>query len=145
MRMNSKPQIDPRHREAAEQFARARASRRQVLRGAAGLAALGLGGSARRVSASSAAPSLTPAAIGAAQRALRQTAEEILPRAKALARAEVGAEFADSIGISEETRPRGRPTAKVIADREDASDHEYGSSSTERRRLLGRAARTREG
>ncbi|MBL3670808.1 HK97 gp10 family phage protein [Streptomyces sp. M2CJ-2] len=77
--------------------------------------------------------------------ALRKTAEEIVPRAKALARSEIGAEFADSITVSEEIRPRGRPTAKVIADREDASDHEYGSSSTERRRVLGRAARTGEG
>lgn len=77
--------------------------------------------------------------------ALREKAEEILPRAKALARSEISDEFADSITISEEIRPRGRPTAKVIADREDASDHEYGSSSTERRRVLGRAARAGEG
>ncbi|MGW0865744.1 hypothetical protein [Streptomyces sp. NPDC002611] len=77
--------------------------------------------------------------------ALRETAEDIVPRAQALARAEVSDEVADSITVSEEIRPRGRPTAKVIADREDAADHEYGSSSTERRRLLGRAARTREG
>ncbi|MFF7290669.1 hypothetical protein [Streptomyces griseorubiginosus] len=76
--------------------------------------------------------------------ALRATAEEIVPRAKALARAEVSEEFAESITVSEEIRPRGRPTAKVIADREDASDHEYGTTSTERRRLLGRAARTGE-
>lgn len=76
--------------------------------------------------------------------ALREKAEEILPRAKAMARAEISEEFADSITVSEEIRPRGRPTAKVLADREDASDHEYGSSSTERRRLLGRAARTGE-
>ncbi|MFE9937390.1 hypothetical protein [Streptomyces hirsutus] len=77
--------------------------------------------------------------------ALRKKAEEIVPRAKSLARSEIGEEFADSITVSEETRPRGRPTAKVIADREDASDHEYGTSSTERRRVLGRAARTGEG
>ena len=77
--------------------------------------------------------------------ALRAQAEEIVPRAKALAREEIGEEFADSIAVSEEVRPRGRPTAKVIADREDAADHEYGSSNTDRRRVLGRAARTREG
>ncbi|MFJ7238219.1 hypothetical protein ACIQWB_13950 [Streptomyces olivaceus] len=53
--------------------------------------------------------------------------------------------FADPIRVAVEPRPRGRPTAKVIADREDAADHEYGTTSTERRRLLGRAARTREG
>ncbi|PZH18761.1 hypothetical protein C1I97_03425 [Streptomyces sp. NTH33] len=77
--------------------------------------------------------------------ALKAQAEEIVPRAKAMARAEIGPEFADSIGISEEVRPRGRPTAKVIADREDAEAHEYGDSNTERRRVLGRAARTGEG
>lgn len=76
--------------------------------------------------------------------ALRTTAEEIVPRAKALARSEISDAFAESITVSEEIRPRGRPTAKVIADREDATDHEYGTTSTERRRLLGRAARTRE-
>lgn len=76
--------------------------------------------------------------------ALRSTADEIVPRAKALARAEIGEEFAASITVSEEIRPRGRPTAKVIADREDASDHEYGTSNTDRRRVLGRAARTGE-
>ena len=73
--MDSKPTIDPKHREALESFARARASRRQVLHGAAGLAALGLAGRSRPVVARSAAPSLTPAAISAAQRALRQTAD----------------------------------------------------------------------
>ncbi|WP_263170681.1 hypothetical protein [Streptomyces sp. SCSIO ZS0520] len=76
--------------------------------------------------------------------ALRAQAEEIVPRARALARAEVGEEFADSITVSEEIRPRGRPTAKVVADRADAEAHEYGDSSTARRRVLGRAARTRD-
>jgi multiple sugar transport system substrate-binding protein len=73
--MDSKPTVDPKHREALESFARARASRRQVLQGAAGLAALGITGRSRSVAARSAAPSLTPAAISAAQRALRQTAD----------------------------------------------------------------------
>src|SRR5215217_3553271 len=73
--MNSKPPMDPKHREALEAFARARASRRQVLQGAAGLAALGITGRSRSVAARSAAPSLTPAAISAAQRALRQAAD----------------------------------------------------------------------
>ncbi|MEV6124848.1 hypothetical protein AB0M23_30810 [Streptomyces sp. NPDC052077] len=76
--------------------------------------------------------------------ALRAQAEEIAPRAKALARAEISAEFADSITVSEETRPQGRPTAKVVADRDDAAAHEHGDSNTARRRILGRAARTRE-
>ena len=74
-RMDSKPTIDPKHREALESFARARASRRQVLQGAAGLAALGIAGRSRPVVARSAAPSLSPAAISAAQRALRQNAD----------------------------------------------------------------------
>jgi multiple sugar transport system substrate-binding protein len=73
--MDAKPSIDPKHREALEQFARARASRRQVLQGAAGLAALGLAGQARPMAARSAEPRLSPAAISAAQRALRQSAD----------------------------------------------------------------------
>ena len=74
-RMDSKPTVDPKHREALESFARARASRRQVLQSAAGLAALGIAGRSRPVAARSAAPSLSPAAISAAQRALRQNAD----------------------------------------------------------------------
>src|SRR5215218_747819 len=69
--MDSKPAVDPKHREALESFARARASRRQVLQGAAGLAALGITGRSRPV----AARSLSPSAISAAQRALRQNAD----------------------------------------------------------------------
>ncbi|GAB2732760.1 hypothetical protein [Streptomyces bullii] len=77
--------------------------------------------------------------------ALRERAEEIVPRARALARAEISEDFADSITVSEEIRPRGRPTAAVVADRPDAEAHEYGDTGTERRRILGRAAYTREG
>ena len=73
--MDRKPIVDPKHRDALESFARARASRRQVLAGAAGLAALGLTGRTRPVAARGAAPSLTPAAISAAQRAIRQSAD----------------------------------------------------------------------
>jgi len=73
--MDSKPTVDPKHREALESFAKARASRRQVLQGAAGLAALGIAGRSRPVVARSAAPNLSPAAISAAQRALRQSAD----------------------------------------------------------------------
>lgn len=72
--------------------------------------------------------------------ALRQVADEIEPRAKTLARAEVSDEFADSIYVEEATRPRGRPTARVIADREDAETVEFGDTNAERRRILGRAA-----
>ncbi|HET9381323.1 MAG TPA: hypothetical protein VFP69_10890 [Streptomyces sp.] len=76
--------------------------------------------------------------------ALRKTADEIAPRARALAREEISEEFADSIEVVEELRPRGRPTAAVVADRPDAESHEYGDTGTERRRILGRAAHTRE-
>src|ERR687897_3348596 len=85
--MDSKPPIDPKHREALEAFARARASRRQVLHGAAGVAALGIAGRSRPVAARSAAPSLTPAAISAAQRALRQTGGDSAEAAVAAANA----------------------------------------------------------
>ncbi|HET7056126.1 MAG TPA: extracellular solute-binding protein [Thermomicrobiales bacterium] len=70
--MDRKLSIDPKHRDAIEAFARSRTSRRQVLRGAAGLAALGVAGRTRVAAARSAQPSLTPAAISAAQRALRR-------------------------------------------------------------------------
>lgn len=56
--------------EMAEWFARSRASRRNVLRGAAGAAALGLGATAPRARAST-APSLSPASVTAARRALQ--------------------------------------------------------------------------
>ncbi|MYR76535.1 MULTISPECIES: hypothetical protein [unclassified Streptomyces] len=75
--------------------------------------------------------------------ALKAEAEEILPRARSLARGTISNEFADAIRVKEEVRPRGRPTAKVIADREDAAAHEYGDSNTARRRILARAAHTR--
>lgn len=76
---------------------------------------------------------------------LRAVAEPIAARARALAREEIGEEFAADIRISEEVRPKGRPTAKVEADRTDAEQHEFGDTSTTRRRILGRAARTPEG
>ncbi|MEL3944875.1 hypothetical protein [Streptomyces sp. LNU-CPARS28] len=72
--------------------------------------------------------------------ALRQVADAIEPRARTLARAEVSGEFADAIYVEEDTRPRGRPTARVIADREDAEAVEFGDTNLERRRILGRAA-----
>ncbi|MFB7007891.1 MULTISPECIES: hypothetical protein [unclassified Streptomyces] len=75
--------------------------------------------------------------------ALRIEAHRIAPIARSLARAEVSDEFADSIEVVEEIRPRGRPTAAVVADRADAASHEHGSVSTPRRRILGRAAHTR--
>lgn len=75
--------------------------------------------------------------------ALRSEADRIAPLARSIARNEGLDEFADSIEVVEEIRPRGRPTAAVVADREDAADHEHGTSQTPRRRILGRAAHTR--
>ena len=73
--MDVNPEKTAKQREGLYEFAKARASRRQVLRGAAGLAALGVTGRARPTAARSAAPSLSPAAISAAQRALQQTGD----------------------------------------------------------------------
>ncbi|MFJ6438538.1 hypothetical protein [Streptomyces sp. NPDC091416] len=75
--------------------------------------------------------------------ALKAEADRIAPVARAIARSEVSEEFAASIEVVEEIRPRGRPTAAVVADSADAADHEHGTSSTPRRRVLGRAAHTR--
>ncbi len=74
------------------------------------------------------------------RRALREVADAIEPRAKSLARAEVSEEFAEAIYVEEETRPRGRPTARVIADRDDGEAVEFGDTNQDRRRILGRAA-----
>ncbi|MFJ2702976.1 hypothetical protein ACIO3R_07225 [Streptomyces sp. NPDC087428] len=74
---------------------------------------------------------------------LKQEADRIASLARSIARSEIGEEFAASIEVVQEIRPRGRPTAAVVADREDATDHEHGTSSTPRRRVLGRAAHTR--
>ncbi|MFD7319229.1 hypothetical protein [Streptomyces sp. NPDC059883] len=75
--------------------------------------------------------------------ALKQEADRIAPLARALARSEISPEFAASIAVVEEIRPRGRPTAAVVADRPDAEAHEHGDSTHTRRRVLGRAAHTR--
>ncbi|MEU8704206.1 hypothetical protein [Streptomyces sp. NPDC048565] len=75
--------------------------------------------------------------------ALRTEANRIAPVARSIGRDEIGEEFAASIKVVEEIRPRGRPTAAVVADRADAADHEHGTSNTPRRRVLGRAAHTR--
>lgn len=72
--------------------------------------------------------------------ALKAKAEEIAARARTTAASEIDDNFASEIRVSEEIRPSGRPTAKVIADREDAADHEWGTTNTQRRRVLGRAA-----
>lgn len=72
--------------------------------------------------------------------ALKARAEEIAGAARSMAASEIDDGFASEIEVSEEVRPSGRPTAKVVAKRADAADHEWGSSNTERRRILGRAA-----
>ncbi|MFF2525897.1 hypothetical protein [Streptomyces liangshanensis] len=74
--------------------------------------------------------------------ALKTEADRVAVVARSLG-AEVGEEFVDSIEVVEEIRPRGRPTAAVVADREDAVEQEHGTDSTPRRRVLGRAAHTR--
>lgn len=78
--------------------------------------------------------------LPAVRAALKAKAEEIAARARTIAAADIDDGFASEIRVSEETRPSGRPTAKVIADREDAAAHEWGSTNTQRRRVLGRAA-----
>lgn len=76
---------------------------------------------------------------------LRAAAEPVAARARTLARAEISEEFAADIHITEDVRPKGRPTATIEADRQDAEAHEFGDTTTARRRILGRAARTPEG
>ncbi|RLL68136.1 hypothetical protein [Streptomyces sp. Z26] len=71
--------------------------------------------------------------------ALKERAEEIAGRARSIAAAEVDDDFASQIGVVEEIRPSGRAVAKVEARRSDAEGQEWGSSNTQRRRILGRA------
>ncbi|MFI1678839.1 hypothetical protein [Streptomyces sp. NPDC020607] len=78
--------------------------------------------------------------LPAVRAALKAKAEEIAGRARSMAASEIDDDFASEIRVSEEIRPSGRPTAKVVADRDDAADHEWGSTNTQRRRILGRAA-----
>lgn len=77
--------------------------------------------------------------LPAVRAALKAKAEEIAGRARSIAASEIDDGFASEIRVSEEIRPSGRPVAKVLADREDAAAHEWGSSNTDRRRVLGRA------
>lgn len=72
--------------------------------------------------------------------ALHNKAEEIAGQAKTIAASEIDDAFASEIHVSDETRPSGRPVSKVEATRSDAADHEWGSTNTQRRRVLGRAA-----
>lgn len=72
--------------------------------------------------------------------ALHNKAEEIAKRARTIAAAEIDDGFASEIRVTDETRPSGRPVAKVEATRQDAAAQEWGSTNTQRRRVLGRAA-----
>lgn len=74
------------------------------------------------------------------RKALRERAEQIATEARRIAASEIDTDFARQIVVSEEIRPSGRPTAKVLATREDAERYEYGDDNTARRRVLGRAA-----
>src|SRR5581483_7099178 len=87
--MDRDPMDEAWRRLELERFAQSRLSRRQALAGAAGLAALGLAGrGSGRAAAAPAKPTFTPAAVRAAQRALRQTggdsAQAAVDAAKAL-------------------------------------------------------------
>jgi hypothetical protein len=74
------------------------------------------------------------------RRALRERAEPIAERARALARSDGLDELAEAIRIEDGTRPRGRPYSQVVIDHPDGEIYEFGTTKTEARRLLGRAA-----
>ncbi len=83
------------------------------------------------------------AAVGAVMRsayvraALRARAQAIANAARAIESSEGGRA---TIEAGEGTRPQGRPYGRVTS---DGVDGEWGTSKTERRRTLGRAAETR--
>jgi hypothetical protein len=68
--------------------------------------------------------------------ALKARAEKVRARADALAKAEKTETQPPE--VAEGTRPKGRPFARVSIP--DGADQEWGTSRTERRRILGRAA-----
>jgi hypothetical protein len=71
---------------------------------------------------------------------LQDVADEVLKRAKELA-AEAGQDdFAASLHMELQTRPKGRTQALVIADSDNAEAVEYGDTNTQRYRILGQAA-----
>ncbi|WP_263251632.1 hypothetical protein [Saccharopolyspora rosea] len=77
-------------------------------------------------------------ALPSVRAALRQRAQAIAGRARGIAATETpGA----SITTEEGTRPRGRTYARVAS---DDPEGEYGTQTRERRRVLGRAANTKE-
>jgi hypothetical protein len=76
------------------------------------------------------------------RKALRARAEQIAPRANALARAAKLDEAAASIEVRNGIRPKGRPYSYVVMDHPDGEKNEFGDTNTARRRILGRAAGT---
>jgi hypothetical protein len=68
--------------------------------------------------------------------ALQHRAESVAARANTI----IDAEGLDTITATVEsgTRPKGRPYSRVVI--HDGARYEYGTSKTERRRILGRAA-----
>lgn len=78
--------------------------------------------------------------LPAVRDALKKHADRILPVAKKRA-TDVGEDsFAKDLKVVEGTRPKGRPYARVIADRADGEKIEHGDSNTVRRRILGSSA-----
>ena len=74
--------------------------------------------------------------------ALHAVAEEILPKAVALATAAGETVFAESLRVEDGIRPKGRAYSRVIADFDGATAVEHGDNNVERRRILGQAANT---
>lgn len=71
------------------------------------------------------------------RRALREQAERVASRAR-----QIDAEFGEGVRVEDGTRPRGRPYSRVVHD--TGAEMEWGTSRTERRRVLGRAADIKE-
>lgn len=73
--------------------------------------------------------------------ALQDLAEhQVLPKAASLAASAGLPEYAADLRVEVGVRPKGRPYARVIADRDDAEKYEHGDTKTARLRILGRAA-----
>lgn len=75
----------------------------------------------------------------ATRKALAVRAEKIRARASGLAAAE--REATAEPRVEHGTRPKGRPYSRVLID--DGAPQEWGTSRTERRRILGRAGGAR--
>lgn len=71
---------------------------------------------------------------------IEKAAEQILEKARELATEQGFTEYADSLSITEGTRPKGRGFREIIADDPQGEALEWGDNSTVRRRILGQAA-----